>query len=352
MSIYEKLREKMNSCQPFPVPATESKVELDILRSIITEEEAEIALNLSGLPEDIPTISQRAGIEPEKLKPVLDSLTDKGAIFKVYGDNPLYSLTGMIIGIFEFQVGTLTAEKAKLFEKYYAEKLGEAIFSNDETQVTRVLPVNKSITPELEIFTHEEVNRLIDDAESVAIADCICRKSKNMLNEGCKAPVKDICLLLNSMGDHYANKGIGRAATKNEAKEVIRRAEEAGLIHNTLNSKTGQLFICNCCSCCCALLRGISELNIPGAVVKSNFMPVVSADDCSGCEECVDSCQMKAIEVVDSLAVISDERCLGCGICVSKCSLGAISLKRREESLTPPETLQELMGKYAGGRRM
>ena len=62
MNAYERLREKIDQSIPITTPATASKVEIEILKRIITPDEAEIACQLSGLPEDAATIAHRAGI--------------------------------------------------------------------------------------------------------------------------------------------------------------------------------------------------------------------------------------------------------------------------------------------------
>ena len=78
MNAYEKLREKIDTSIPIPTPATKSKVEIEILKKLITPDEAEIACSLSPLPEDVNTIAQRAEMDVEKLKPVLEEFGKKG----------------------------------------------------------------------------------------------------------------------------------------------------------------------------------------------------------------------------------------------------------------------------------
>ena len=43
MNIYEKFRDKIDSSHPIPTPATDSGVELEILKNLMTEQEAETA---------------------------------------------------------------------------------------------------------------------------------------------------------------------------------------------------------------------------------------------------------------------------------------------------------------------
>jgi len=349
MDPYEKLRERIDNSIPIATPATESKVEIEILKRIFTPGEAEIACQLSGQPEDVKTIAQRVGIAVEELKTVLEAIVKKGGIFKVYKDEPLYALAPMMPGIYEFQLGKLTPDMVELFEKYYAEGHGDAVFSN-KTSFARVVPIKETIPSELNVLTYEEVENIIEGADSVTLATCLCRSNKKMIGEGCDGPVDEICILLDSWADYYANNGMGRKVSKEEGKTALKKAEEAGLIHCAMNAQQGALFICNCCGCCCALLRGITQIKIPTAVANSNFVPEILEDECSGCGECEEICQLNAIELDNSVAVLNQERCIGCGICASTCPVEAITMKRREAQTVPPLSTNELMGKISEGR--
>jgi len=351
MEVYKRLREKIDKSIPIPTPQTKSEVEIEILKRIFTPEEAELACNLSPQPENVKTIAERMGRSPDEISPMLEEMVKKGGIFKVYTDEPMYCLVPMMPGIYEFQLGKLTPDMVELFEKYYAEGQGQAIFSN-KTPFSRVVPIKKAIPTEISVLTYEEVERLIDEADTVTLATCLCRSNKKMIGEGCDAPIDDICILLNSWGVYYAKNGLGKEVSKEEGKKALDRAAEAGLVHCTLNVKEGKdtLFICNCCGCCCALLRGITQLKIPTAVAKSNFMAVVDEDECTGCEECMEHCHVKAIELKDSIAEIDYNRCIGCGVCVTFCPVDALSMKRRETHITPPDTINDLMVNIMKGR--
>ena len=53
---------------------------------------------------------------------------------------------------------------------------------------------------------------------------------------------------------------------------------------------------------------------------------VVDAETCTGCESCVESCPLDAIEMKDDLAVVDEETCGDCGACVDVCPVEAISI--------------------------
>ena len=54
---------------------------------------------------------------------------------------------------------------------------------------------------------------------------------------------------------------------------------------------------------------------------------VVDAEKCTGCESCVDSCPLDAIEMQDNLAVVDADTCGDCGACVDACPVEAITME-------------------------
>ena len=74
--------------------------------------------------------------------------------------------------------------------------------------------------------------------------------------------------------------------------------------------------------------------------MQSNYYAVVDKDDCTGCETCLDRCQMEAIAIIDEKAEINLDRCIGCGLCVTTCPADALKLVKKPESeqYIPPES--------------
>jgi electron transport complex protein RnfB len=101
--------------------------------------------------------------------------------------------------------------------------------------------------------------------------------------------------------------------------------------------------MCSCCSCCCELLKAIKLDAHPSRKVKSNYFARSDADLCTGCEICLDRCQMEAIKMADDKAAIDLDRCVGCGLCVTTCPTEALSLikKSPEDLYVPPERAVE-----------
>ncbi|MDZ7616030.1 MAG: 4Fe-4S binding protein [Patescibacteria group bacterium] len=54
---------------------------------------------------------------------------------------------------------------------------------------------------------------------------------------------------------------------------------------------------------------------------------VVDSEKCTGCESCVDSCPLDAIEMQDNIAVVDADTCGDCGACVDSCPVEAITME-------------------------
>ena len=122
-------------------------------------------------------------------------------------------------------------------------------------------------------------------------------------------------------------------------------AAEEGLVHSAFyNVKDGQGSICNCCSCCCAVLRGVKEFEAPHMMANSDFVAVINQDECVACGLCADErCPMEAIAQEDNRYVVQPDRCIGCGVCTVTCPTEAISLVRKPESEQdePPDDMKD-----------
>lgn len=136
--------------------------------------------------------------------------------------------------------------------------------------------------------------------------------------------------------DYYIENEMGREISKDEAKEILLKAEEDGLVHFSSNHAGDKVFMCNCCGCCCKALANITKFDNPGLIAKSNYYASVNMETCDGCEACTDRCQVGAIQVEEDLADIRTAQCIGCGLCVSICPTESISMIRKEPDALSP----------------
>jgi NAD-dependent dihydropyrimidine dehydrogenase PreA subunit len=202
----------------------------------------------------------------------------------------------------------------------------------------RTIPINREVAANWPVAPYEDVLEILDNQKVIAIAPCICRKSAKLAGKGCDRPL-EACFMFGSHADYYVENGLGRYITREEAKEIAKANEEAGLVMQPFNSqKVGGM--CSCCGDCCGMLRSLKMQPAPAEAVQSNYFAEVDKDECIGCETCLDRCHMDAIKMVNETAVIQLDRCIGCGLCVSTCPTGSIQLVKKAEDRQyhPPES--------------
>ncbi|MCX5908375.1 MAG: 4Fe-4S binding protein [Deltaproteobacteria bacterium] len=317
-TIYEKVRERLDMF-PQGFPKTKSGVELEILQTLFTPEEAELMLSLRPFPETVGAISGRAGRDEKELDEILGRMAKKGLIFRINSPDQktLYFLVPWMVGIWEFQLKNLDSRNIQLYEKYFAEGM---VPERKETKTSgmRVIPVEKEIHSATEIQPYEKVSAIIDSNHKFAVAECICRKEARMMGKGCNK-LLEACMSFGPAADYYIKNGLGREVSKEEVRRILLQTEEEGLVHCSSNHSGSKLFICNCCGCCCKALGFITQHNIPTAIAKANYYAQVDEETCIGCETCVERCQVKAVRVQNDHAIFDQDRCIGCGLCASSC---------------------------------
>ncbi len=340
MDIYEQLREILDA---HPSTAPKGEAIHEILRILFTPEEAAIAVSMSFKPKSPAVLGRSAGVDENKAALLLESMADKGVIFSKNKDGKkLYGLVPLIPGVFEFPFmkggGTPMHERlARLWEAYHTESLG-ASFAGNPTPMMRVVAVEKSVTPEHQVHPYDEVRRLIENAGYIALTKCACRISVAK----CDKP-KEVCLIFEGVGEFLVERGFARHISREEGIRVLDQAEEAGLVHTSNNSADRASVICNCCPCCCTILRARTQLDHPHAFEPSRFAAFVKRDDCVGCGLCAEErCPMQAVEILEDVSFVHEEKCIGCGLCVSTCPSGAMGLMERKQVPAIPATMQDM----------
>lgn len=340
----------------WPMRTPRTKEVIEILRILFNEEEAEFLTHFTAPYQDPETMNQiveRTGKPRERIQAIVDRLVSRGLLFKFTSKkdgNAYYSLMPMIPGIFEFYFssGRDSDEKRKvgeLFERNYLNGGGLEVGASNYPWA-RVMPAEKTITVNKEIsaghliLPFEKMSEFIRTSRKIAVMNCACRTKKK-----CEHPL-ETCLVFDYYADFMVEKGSGRYLTSEEALQLLEEMEKNGLVHSTINTQTRPQFICNCCTCACIILRGLTELHNPRAIAKSNFLPVRDNELCRKCGKCVHICPLKANvyhaphDKEPERILLLEQRCIGCGLCAYNCPNDAIKLvKIRDEvpEMTPKE---------------
>jgi Na+-translocating ferredoxin:NAD+ oxidoreductase subunit B len=334
--VYYRLREVLDTI-PNGFPATESGVEIKLLKKIFTGEEAELAMKLKLNFESVEDIAKRTGLDRDYLGRMLREMNRKGQVFGInFGGTAVYKLLPFVFGIYEFQLPRIDREFTELFEQYTEEAFGKEFFSRTPA-LMKVVPIGVEVTPDTTIEPYESVAKLIEGAKSWMVNECICKKEKALMGHRCDRPI-EVCLAFAPVEHVFDKVKTGRAITREEAYRILKQSEEAGLVHMTSNTATGHIYICNCCKCCCLPLGSFTRISM-NATARSNYVAVVDRDRCTACGICVDRCQVDAIEVGDH-AIIGE--CIGCGLCSTTCPAEAITMVRRDPGKQPSVPKTEL----------
>lgn len=332
-TIYERLAAKLDQL-PFGFPPTESGIELRILAKIFSPADAAMAIDLLPIPETAEGIGRRLGRPVAELRPVLDAMVGRGQIGSMMmRGNKAYMLAPFVVGIYEFQLPRMDAELAEMFEEY-APRLLPAM-GRHKPALARVVPVNLRIEAHAEVLAYEDMREMLMAARSFNLQPCICRTEQAVLGKPCSHPI-ETCMAFSRQENAYDGTlptGYGRRVSREEALAVLDLAEREGLVHCTYNVQRDQMFVCNCCSCCCGFLRGVREFGAPHLLVRSNWVSAIDAGACSACGECAaPRCPIDAIAEDGGCYAVDAERCIGCGVCTVVCPTNAINLRPRPRS--------------------
>jgi electron transport complex protein RnfB len=349
-NIYRKLARRLDQI-PNGFAATESGVELRLLEKLFTPEEAGLASIMRIRPESPETIGERAGLDPEVAAGMLQEMHRKGLIRASRGRGPrAYQLMPFIVGIYEAQLDRMDEEMASLVEDWLVES-GGGSNADGGASVHRVIPVDESIPHDLEIFPYERASELLDSARAWGVRDCICRVQQKLIGKGCDHTVEN-CLVFAPIPGVFDESHDIRAISREEAGRILARAAEEGLVHSTMNQREQIHYICNCCTCCCGVMRGVSEFGVPTAVARSDFRVAIDEERCTGCGACIRRCQFGALTSDDDTTSPDYERCVGCGVCVTSCPAEAMAMERRPEGEVgrPPGNFRQWLASKAEER--
>ncbi len=171
-------------------------------------------------------------------------------------------------------------------------------------------------------YTLEETLDLIDGIEEqMYVVPCNCKS----VALKCEKP-KNVCILFEHHINSSWDRGWGEAIDKEKAKEIVKIANENGLMHTSEDEHA----ICNCDGCCCYPIRASEIIGTKGIWPERRYNIVWNREKCVDCGLCVKACNFEAFIKVDKRVSFDEQKCWGCTICKNHCPVGAITLEKIE----------------------
>lgn len=289
----------------------ENAPEYYALECVVSDEQADVALQL-GLRKERTAeyVAQKCGKSLEETREILMELAQIG-VCKVYHNEAgeeVFLVQIFAPGILEMMVNNDEQVKAhpqigKAFEEYTRLRIsGIAPNLPMGTGMMRVIPIETAISADTQSVPYEHLSYYLDKYDTFSVSDCSCRKSRRILGQGCGHLEHEMCIQMGTGAEYYIRTGRARQITRQEAEEILRKAEENGLMHQIPNIEgLGEsAAICNCCSCSCFAMRVATMFRSPDAI-RSNYVSQADKEKCVACGQCVENCPTNALRLGQKL---------------------------------------------------
>ncbi|MGC8604111.1 MAG: 4Fe-4S binding protein [Desulfomonilaceae bacterium] len=304
---------------------------------IADSQEAQILL---ALPSTTPALAKSLNLTEAEVSSMLHTLFIKGLVFpSAKSDPPKYKMCRDLIQFHDASIlwPDASREFLDLWQEFMEHEWPDIARNFNKMfprPFTRVIPVGVTIQAKTHVLAFEDVREIIENANVISVTKCTCRLTAHKCDRTLEA-----CLQINRGAEYNLARGTGRRLNKEEALEIVRKAEEDGLIHVVMNKQNVDQFICNCCPCCCQTMPILIKHNI-SVVEPSRFAAHVDPELCSSCGTCLERCYFGAIVATDNEPTrVDTSKCMGCGLCQVTCPTGAISMIETRDTGFVPEKL-------------
>ena len=285
--------------------------EYRILEPIVDDDMCKVMLHMKlDTPRTTEELAKRCKASVEWTREQLEKLNEAGVCRTMEGLNgakagwyyPIW-VPGIMEGILSNnEQCERYPDLGACFEEYTRRRIAMVapVMQNGKQGMMfmRVMPVMSAIENNSKTASYDEVRTLVEKASAISVGPCSCRRSRRLIGEGCGHLEEDMCMYLNDNAINYSRLGSHRLITKEEAYEILKRAEDNGLVHE-INQTPGfedTTAICNCCGCSCYALR-IANYFRSAKSIQSNFLAKVDKNKCVACGQCVENCQTNALKL-------------------------------------------------------
>lgn len=325
--VYSELNARLNYPQ--------SEYLRRILQKLVTPEEGKLLLQLPAQPAEL---AQKTGLDEKAAQRKLQEFMERGLIIRT--SKGLYCFAHDMTQLHDSNLSSagkwVDTELLDLWRDFRDAEWKQTLaggLGDSYVQVLKVIPAWKAMerSPDRgELLPEEDIKGLIRRSDPISVVPCPCRRSIRR----CDLPL-NVCLHFNRGAQYAIDRGAGPRISAEEAIAIAGKAEEAGLVHTWASKAPEKLTaICCCCRECCDIFAiGMEVGNIEQILQKSRFRASVDQELCTGCQDCVDRCFFKAIEMEKTpqskilKATIDKEKCFGCGLCAIVCEPEALTMR-------------------------
>lgn len=322
------------------VGATGSDTIAAIFETLANEKEASVLVAASP-PATLDELSEKTGIGKAEIEKMIDPLFKKGLLFFSKKPDATRYYRVRRLGQLHDSTAVMENPPPKMLDLWKDFMAGDwydyrmKATDGGGKLHSRVIPVNVSLEQQSQIMAFDDIKKMMEDTDVMAVTRCSCR----VIDGACGKEVWN-CMQFGKAASYAIERGTGRAITMQEGVDILRAAEDEGLVHVVGNSRSLGNIICNCCDDCCMNWPVDRNGNRKNLVLPSRFQAVVDAELCSSCETCLDRCPFGAIDMEgeNDTALVDGEKCMGCGVCQVTCPDEAINLKEvRPEDFVPAQ---------------
>ncbi len=356
LPYYKKLAEILDSISSgFPDPTKfegelagiPEGADLQYLKTYYLPQHVTIAVHVPATSfASTEEIAQHAGVDEADALTALLEMAERACIFhKKMDGKDYFRHMGPFPGQVAMSAGRLTNEFWRSIEPYMAGYMRPVMY--DQAQPAwRWIPLTSEEVAENKILPYDNAEKLLLEAEKVAVTSCICRAPNPNPCSHCEPPY-EVCLQLNDFADFYVNDlKISRYIDKDEVKRIIQYNKDHHLAMTVSGSQSAEI-ICSCCPDCCGPFAYYKRYGMggPNAWKVTNYYLDRDETKCTNCGECAKWCfSQEGLVMKDGKVEYHADRCVCCGVCVRSCPNNALILriKNPEDIFELPKTTFDL----------
>ena len=316
--LVKKLAVMITDSIPRKLPGKlkENHMDFWILDRLLTKDEVKFMLSFKQRRVGYTTkeLAERNNMTEEEAQKVIDHLIWIG-IVEQNRDNAdqhiQYWVPKWVVGSGEYMVEHKTLcdtnpEVATMFNLAPQEPLelaAKLVPPGGAGIGMHVIPVEKAIDPQIESVSVEHLSHWLNKYDKFCKMVCACRKAQRVRGEGVGDIEGKMCIGLGDIAEFLVETGKdAEYITREEAMEIIKRAERKGYVHQitNLDGPDRIVGICNCSAGSCYGLRTSQLFNTPN-MSRSAYRAHVDTEKCVACGKCVEVCPAGAAKLGQKL---------------------------------------------------